>query len=134
MEMKMLRPLTTKAAAPSGARSKAGDERQALYVGRRWRRLRDHVLRREPLCRECLKRGRTTAATVVDHIHGHGPGWQQRFFDMKGLQPLCADCHSAKTAQETRARGGEKATASELSITRAPSRDKKPAPFKKGPA
>jgi len=62
-----------------------------------WRRLRRMVLNREPLCRECLKEGRLTPATEVDHIVPLSQGGTN---DLENLQPLCHSCHSRKTAKE----------------------------------
>ncbi len=64
----------------------------------RWLALRDFVLDREPLCRECAKRGRRTAATDVDHIDGHAS--EEDDYRLENLQPLCKRCHSRKTARE----------------------------------
>jgi len=55
------------------------------------------VLNREPLCRECLKQGRLTPATEVDHIVPLASGGTN---DLENLQPLCHSCHSRKTAKE----------------------------------
>ncbi len=64
---------------------------------RRWRKLRAQVLAGEPLCRECGKIGRVTAATDVDHIVARRRGGTD---DRSNLQPLCGLCHAAKTARE----------------------------------
>ena len=64
-----------------------------LY-GRRWRKLRAAVLAAEPLCRYCKAQGRTTAATVVDHIRPH-KGDVALFYDTANLQPLCKRCHDS---------------------------------------
>lgn len=72
--------------------------RSDLYAGR-WRKARLTFLAREPLCRACAKRGRTTAATEVDHEIPH-KGDQALFWDTSNWQPLCNSCHSAKTARE----------------------------------
>jgi 5-methylcytosine-specific restriction protein A len=61
-----------------------------------WQRLRALVLREEPLCRECLKEGRDTPSTDVDHIIRHQGIWAL-FFDRANLQGLCHACHSRKT-------------------------------------
>ena len=37
---------------------------------RRWRAIRESILSREPLCRECGKRNRITPANEIDHIDG----------------------------------------------------------------
>lgn len=66
---------------------------------RTYRRLRDAVLAAEPLCRLCAGRGRTTAATEVDHIepvHAR-PDLQM---DRSNLRPLCHACHAAVTARQ----------------------------------
>ena len=69
--------------------------------GRRWTRLREQVLRAEPRCLACLKAGRLTVATEVDHIlplhRGGGDA-------SDNLQPLCHDCHADKSAAERGAR------------------------------
>jgi len=64
----------------------------------RWRRLRLHVLRHEPLCRSCRSRGLIRAANEVDHIVPIRLGGAR--FDESNLQPLCKPCHSAKTRKE----------------------------------
>jgi 5-methylcytosine-specific restriction endonuclease McrA len=60
--------------------------------GRAWQRLRGLVLAGEPLCRRCLERGITRAATDVDHVDGN-----VRNLKRKNLMPLCHSCHSRKT-------------------------------------
>lgn len=65
----------------------------------KWRKAREAFLREHPLCREHERRGQVAAATVVDHIVPH-KGNQTLFWDRRNWQPLCATCHSAKTAAE----------------------------------
>ncbi len=62
----------------------------------RWRRARKAFLRRHPLCAECMKEGKVTPATVVDHIVPHR-GDPTLFWDIKNWQPLCKGCHDRKT-------------------------------------
>jgi len=62
-----------------------------------WRKLRSLVLAREPLCRECARRGKIVAATEVDHIVPLSRGGTN---ELDNLQPLCKSCHSRKTAKE----------------------------------
>lgn len=69
----------------------------ARGYGRRWRRIRDSVLHREPLCRACGAEGRTTAAVHVDHIVSKRRGGTD---ERSNLQPLCQPCHNRKTAKE----------------------------------
>ncbi len=63
-----------------------------------WQKYRLAFLAQHPLCVECLKRGETTAATVVDHIIDHN-GDRQLFWDPANHQPLCKPDHDAKTAR-----------------------------------
>jgi len=63
---------------------------------RRWSAARAGFLRKHPLCAECERRGRVTAATVVDHVVPHR-GEKTRFWDRANWQPLCRPCHDAKT-------------------------------------
>jgi 5-methylcytosine-specific restriction protein A len=72
----------------------------ARGYGAHWQRLRAVVLGREPLCRPCSQRGKTTAATQVDHVTPKARGGTD---DDQNLQPICAACHAAKTRDE---RGG----------------------------
>ena len=64
----------------------------------RWRRARKAFLQRHPLCAECMKEGKLTPATVVDHIVPHR-GDPRLFWDEKNWQPLCKECHDRKTGQ-----------------------------------
>jgi 5-methylcytosine-specific restriction enzyme A len=61
-----------------------------------WLRLRAVVIAEEPLCRDCLKVGRATPTTDVDHIERHRGVWAM-FFNRSNLQGLCHSCHSRKT-------------------------------------
>lgn len=65
---------------------------------RRWRIVRRMYLRRNPLCVECAKHGRTEASTVVDHIEPHR-GDEKLFWDERNWQALCKPCHDQKTAR-----------------------------------
>ncbi len=62
---------------------------------RRWRRLRAVVLQREPTCRMCRELGKTTLATVVDHIKPRREGGGD---EPENLQSLCATCHNGAKA------------------------------------
>ncbi len=63
--------------------------------GSNWRKVRKMVLAEEPLCRECGRQGRVTAANEVDHIDGNAFN-----IERVNLQPLCKPCHSKKTVRE----------------------------------
>ncbi|NTS64168.1 HNH endonuclease [Sphingomonas sp. HHU CXW] len=58
---------------------------------------RRSILSDEPLCRTCVKAGRVTAATVVDHIVPLSEGGSD---DRSNKQPLCTPCHDAKSKAE----------------------------------
>lgn len=74
-----------------------------LYSLAVWhKQLRPAQLAKEPLCRMCAAKGKTTAATVVDHIKPHR-GDLYTFADPHNLQSLCKTCHdSEKQADEKR--------------------------------
>jgi 5-methylcytosine-specific restriction enzyme A len=66
--------------------------------GRALQTLRNRILNDEPLCRSCTSKGKVTAATEIDHIIPLSKGGT---YDDENLQPLCAECHKAKTARDT---------------------------------
>jgi 5-methylcytosine-specific restriction protein A len=70
-----------------------------LYNSARWKAMRLAQLSREPLCAECLKVGRLTAATIVDHIVPHKCN-ANLFFDSSNHQSLCKHHHDIKTLSE----------------------------------
>jgi len=63
-----------------------------LYDTALWKRLRNHQLAQEPLCRFCLLVEEVTEATVVDHVQAH-KGSIELFSDPANLQSLCKPCH-----------------------------------------
>jgi 5-methylcytosine-specific restriction protein A len=73
-------------------------KRTKIY-GHKWRQLREWVLRRQPLCKECEKHGKVEPATEVDHHVPHR-GDMKLFWDRTNLVGMCASCHSKKTARE----------------------------------
>lgn len=79
--------------------SRAGKQ---TYGKKRWRLVRNAVFGDEPFCRECMKEGRETLATCVDHIIPIQDGGDK--YARSNLQPLCDSCHSVKTRQEQLAR------------------------------
>jgi 5-methylcytosine-specific restriction protein A len=90
-----------KASPPGGATPK--DNRLSACkrgYNRQWEKARSRHLAKEPLCRHCLKEGKTTVATVVDHIIPH-KGDEFLFWDSEGnWQSLCKWCHNKKSARE----------------------------------
>jgi 5-methylcytosine-specific restriction protein A len=80
--------------------------RQAAY--RRWYNLtawrgvngiRQQVLKRDVLCQECKREGRTAEATQVDHRTPHRGNWSL-FVSLENCEGLCESCHSRKTVEE----------------------------------
>lgn len=67
--------------------------------GSRWQKASKAYLQSHPLCVECVKLGRYTKATVVDHIVPHR-GDQKLFWDQSNWQALCKKCHDRKTLTE----------------------------------
>ena len=70
-----------------------------VYDTARWKHLRQRVLREEPYCRACLKRGFHKPARQIDHVVGLREGGDP--YDRANVQPLCDMCHGAKTRLET---------------------------------
>lgn len=85
-------------------RSAEAQAYRAWYNQARWKGphgRRAEQLEREPLCRMCSAAGRTTAATVADHVVPH-KGDARLFWDGE-LQSLCGPHHdSTKQAEEKR--------------------------------
>jgi 5-methylcytosine-specific restriction protein A len=71
----------------------------ARGYGSEWNRERKKYLDAHPLCVQCLKQGRFTKATVVDHIKPHR-GDRLLFWDRDNWQALCKACHDKKTGNE----------------------------------
>lgn len=67
----------------------------------KWQKARERHLLDSPLCVYCARLGRTTAATVVDHITPHR-GDMTLFWDQTNWQSMCKPCHdSVKQAEES---------------------------------
>ena len=73
-----------------------GNFRQRGYTSR-WDKLRKAVLMNEPLCRECMKQGRATPASIVHHIVSKAEGGND---DMDNLEPLCRQHHNEKHKED----------------------------------
>lgn len=66
--------------------------------GHRWRQIREQIYQRDKgLCQECLRNGRYTTGTDVDHVIPKSQGGTD---SPSNLQLLCRDCHKQKTARE----------------------------------
>lgn len=86
-------------------RSEAAKEYRKWYNTKRWRDTRSHQLATHPLCAMCLAAGRTTAATVCDHIDPKSKETYEGFF-AGPFQSLCDAepyrCHSSTKQQAER--------------------------------
>lgn len=95
-----------RAMAVNGGRCEAHQREQWLkkpqqvkrITGRRLQRMRAELFMREPLCRCCKELGIVTLATQRDHIK---PLFEGGTDDDGNIQPLCDDCHDAKSAAES---------------------------------
>ena len=70
-------------------------ELKRFYDRVAWKKVRALQLQLEPLCRECRKIGKLTAATVVDHIIERSKGGAD--YDHNNLRSVCAPCHNEIT-------------------------------------
>jgi 5-methylcytosine-specific restriction protein A len=64
-----------------------------------WEKARKLFLAEHPLCRPFAERGRVAEAHEVDHVIPHR-GDQDLFWDRANCQPICVDCHLAKSKAE----------------------------------
>jgi 5-methylcytosine-specific restriction protein A len=76
--------------------------RKAGSAGKRWtgRKLmewRRSIFMHEPMCRHCSTTARPVLAQEIDHITPLSKGGT---YAPNNVQPLCKDCHAAKTATE----------------------------------
>jgi 5-methylcytosine-specific restriction protein A len=72
--------------------------RDSRYDTAAWQKVRAAHKAAHPLCAECRRQGRTTTATVVDHIQPVRLGGD--FWAAANHQSLCTPCHQAKSASE----------------------------------
>lgn len=84
-------------------RSPAAQAYRSLYRTPEWRALKKRRLEAEPLCRTCARLGRSTPATVCDHIRPHR-GDRVLFFDLANTQALCETHHSSNKQAAERGR------------------------------
>lgn len=67
-----------------------------------WGRIRARVLAEQPLCVLCARRGRTVAASVVDHHPPHKGDWDK--FIAGPFRSLCKPCHDSPAQAAERGR------------------------------
>ena len=77
--------------------------RQSYYNTTEWRKLRETYIKQNPLCEECLKKGKVTPASSVHHIKSpfnKGEVNKVLFLDYNNLQSICHECHGIIHAKE----------------------------------
>jgi 5-methylcytosine-specific restriction protein A len=80
-----------------GWRKRKGSTTKRGY-GYQWEQIKKRIIIRDKgLCQPCLKNGRPTPYTSVDHIK---PKAQRGTDDEDNLQCICKPCHEHKTATE----------------------------------
>ena len=83
---------------PRAKRSKRSNDSANFYSDRRWKKLRDYVMRESPLCVNCLKQGISTPATECHHdipwnwFDEVQDKWKA-LLNIDILVPLCSKCH-----------------------------------------
>jgi 5-methylcytosine-specific restriction enzyme A len=70
------------------------DSERKIYNSRRWRRLRELALARDPICKAC----NAEAARIADHVKPIKRGGAE--WSLDNLQGLCVACHQVKTRAE----------------------------------
>ncbi len=71
----------------------------ARGYGAAWQRARRAYLSEHPLCVACVRLGRVTPATVVDHVTPHR-GDEKLMWDEANWQAMCKRHHDEKTARQ----------------------------------
>ena len=76
--------------------------RTGFYSSSKWIKIRDFVIKREPLCRMCLKaKGYRKPANMVDHIESINMDSSNELkYGIENLQALCFTCHRIKTRKD----------------------------------
>lgn len=82
---------------PPRDRTRPREQRVERLRGRRAVEQRKRRLMNEPLCRDCLAKGITTASTVPDHIQPLALGGTD---DDSNIRCLCGPCHEVRTAEQ----------------------------------
>lgn len=86
-----------------------------FYGTQRWKTIRYHYLRANPLCKHCEIEGIVKEAKQVDHIKPISEGGSPDSYD--NLQGLCTTHHSRKTRLENQPKKQELTQALEYADT-----------------
>lgn len=96
-------PILGRAAPAPRAPDRRANAHRRGYSSR-WSGYARGYLAYHPLCAHCTTQGRTTLATLVDHVHPVTKGEADpKFWDADNHQSLCRRCHSVKTHADRRA-------------------------------
>lgn len=71
--------------------------RRKAYNSTQWRNLRNTYIKQNPLCAECLRKGKVTPAEDIHHIKSPfktGEINWHLLLDYDNLEGLCKSCHS----------------------------------------
>ena len=77
--------------------------RQTFYNTTKWRKARLAHLQKEPLCQECLKKGKITPADSVHHKVSPFKDMKINWtlgLDDNNLESICQECHAELHAKE----------------------------------
>ena len=77
--------------------------RKSAYNTTVWRKLRMSYMKEHPVCEECIKNGKVTAADSIHHkkspFKGNEVNWNL-FLDPDNLESICRECHAKVHAEE----------------------------------
>ena len=71
--------------------------RRKAYNSTDWRKLRETYIKQNPLCAECLRKGKITPAVDVHHINSPFKTGEINWFlllQYDNLESLCKTCHA----------------------------------------
>lgn len=89
------RPAWASQAGKAYERARPRQDDKNFYSSTRWLNFRKRYLTRNPLCVDCLKKGRETLANHVHHVKPRKPHPDLAFAE-SNLEALCQPCHNAK--------------------------------------
>ena len=85
--------------------------RKKGYNNTQWKKLRETYLKNNPLCADCLAKGKITPATSVHHIKSPFKNGEINYgllLDYDNLMSLCHECHGERHAEEQGHKSPEK--------------------------
>ncbi len=70
----------------------------SIYKSRQWRRVRQLVLHKQPICVMCERKNKFVTANTIDHITPINKGGA--IWAIDNLQALCSSCHNSKSSKD----------------------------------